>query len=141
MTPLAALQQTLAGEHAAVYVYGVLGGRVSSSAHPSLATRIDSAYVTHRGRRDQLAAMIRAKGGVPVASEVSYRLPNGARTPEDLAAAAQVTERRCAAVYATTVAGTSRSERGWAVDALTDASVRLLTFGGSPDPWPGAEEL
>ncbi|MFL5319144.1 MAG: insulinase family protein, partial [Myxococcaceae bacterium] len=28
----AALQQTLAGEHAAVYVYGVLGGRVSASA-------------------------------------------------------------------------------------------------------------
>ena len=29
MTPLEALQPTLAGEHAAVYVYGVLGGRVS----------------------------------------------------------------------------------------------------------------
>ena len=32
MTPLEALQQTLAGEHAAVYVYRALAGRVSSSA-------------------------------------------------------------------------------------------------------------
>lgn len=141
MTPLAALQQTLAGEHAAVYVYGVLGGRVSSSTHPSLATRIRSAYVTHRGRRDQLTAMVRTAGGQPVAADVSYRLPNRARTPGDLEAAARVTERRCAAVYATTVASTSRSERRWAIDALTDASVRLLSFGGSPDPWPGAPEL
>jgi hypothetical protein len=141
VTPLAALQQTLAGEHAAVYVYGVLGGRVSSSTHPSLATRIRSAYVTHRGRRDQLTAMVRAAGAQPVAADVSYRLPNQARTPDDLEAAARVTERRCAAVYATTVASTSRSERRWAIDALTDSSVRLLSFGGSPDPWPGAEEL
>ena len=31
MTPLQAMQRTLAGEHAAVYVYGVVGGRVSAS--------------------------------------------------------------------------------------------------------------
>jgi len=141
MTPLAALQQTLAGEHAAVYVYGVLGGRVSGSAHPSLATRIGSAYITHRGRRDQLVTMVRAAGGEPVASEVSYRLPNRARSSDELEAAALVTERRCATVYATTVGSTSRSERRWAIDALTDASVRLLSFGGSPDAWPGADEL
>jgi Domain of unknown function (DUF4439) len=141
MTPLAALQQALAGEHAAVYVYGVLGGRLSSSAHPSLATLIRSAYLTHRARRDQLTAMVRTAGGEPVAAVVSYRLPNRARTPDDVTAAARVTERRCAAVYAATVASTSRPDRRWAVDALTDASVRVLSFGGSPDPWPGAGEL
>ena len=141
MTPLAALQRALAGEHAAVYVYGVLGGRVSSSTHPSLAALIRSAYVTHRARRDRLTAMVAAAGGDPVAADVSYHLPNRARTPHDLEAAARVTERRCAAVYATTVASTSRSDRHWAVDALSDAAVRLLSLGGSPDPWPGADEL
>ena len=44
MTPLQALQRTLAGEHAAVYVYGVLGGRVSESAEPDLSSRLTSAY-------------------------------------------------------------------------------------------------
>ena len=36
MTPLDALQTTLAAEHAAVYVYGVLGARTSPAAEPSL---------------------------------------------------------------------------------------------------------
>jgi hypothetical protein len=141
MTPLEALQEALAGEHAAVYVYGVLGGRVSSSATPVLAGRLTSAYTVHRGRRDQLTAMVRAAGGEPVAAEVSYRLPNPSRTAAQLAAGALVTERRCAALYAATVGSTARSARAWALGALTDAAVRELSFGGSPAPFPGAPEL
>ena len=49
MTPLEALQQTLAGEHAAVYVYRALAGRVSTSADPDLATGLAAAYTVHRG--------------------------------------------------------------------------------------------
>jgi uncharacterized protein DUF4439 len=141
MTPLEALQRTLAGEHAAVYVYGVLGGRTSASAQPSLAGRLTSAYVTHRHRRDQLTAMVRAHRGVPVAAEVSYALPNAARTPRQLQAAALVVERRCAAVYADAVGSTSRRDRSWALDALSDTAVRQLSFGGGPETFPGVEEL
>ncbi len=141
MSPLQALQEALAGEHAAVYVYGVLGGRVSSSAAPELAGLLTSAYTTHRGRRDQLTARVRAAGGDPVAAELSYRLPNPSLTTAQLAAAARVTERRCAAVYATTVGSTSNSARAWALAALEDAAVRELSFGGSPADFPGAPEL
>jgi hypothetical protein len=141
VTPVQALQQALAGEHAAVYVYGVLGGRVSGSAQPELAARITAAYTTHRGRRDLLTARVRAAGAEPAPAEVSYRLSNAARTSEELVAAARVTERRCAGVYAAAVAGTSGADRGWAIDSLTDAAVRELSFGGRPDPFPGAEEL
>lgn len=141
MTPLEALQQALAGEHAAVYVYGVLGGRVSASEQPALAARLRSAYTTHRGWRDLLTAKVRAAGGGPVASQLSYQLPNAGRTPQQLAAAARVTERRCADVYAATVGSTSRDERRWAVDALSETAVRQLSFGSSPDPFPGVEEL
>ena len=141
MTPLEALQQTLAGEHAAVYVYGVLGGRASTSGDSSLAARVQSAYTTHRARRDTLTAMVRGAGGRPVAAAVSYQLPNAARTARQLTAAALVTERRCASVYAAAVGGTSGTARRWAVDALTDCAVRQLSFGGSPSPFPGAAEL
>jgi hypothetical protein len=141
VTPQAALQQTLAGEHAAVYVYGVLGGRVSASAQQSLATALMSAYVTHRGRRDQLLGMVRAAGGEPVAAEVSYRLPNPARTAAQLTTAALVTERRCAEVYAAMVGSTAQANRQWAIDALADAAVRQLTFGGAPEAFPGVPEL
>ena len=84
MTPLEALQQTLAGEHAAVYVYRALAGRVSSSADPDLASGLAAAYALHRGRRDQLVTMVRAASGDPVAADVSYQLPNPSRTPAQL---------------------------------------------------------
>jgi Domain of unknown function (DUF4439) len=141
VTPLEALQTSLAGEHAAVYVYGVLGGRVPDSQQPSLAARLTAAYTTHRGRRDQLLSMVRAAHGVPVGAQVSYLLPNPCRTPDQLGAAALLTERRCAAVYAEAVGSTSGADRSWAIGALNDAAVRELSFGGSPEAFPGVAEL
>jgi hypothetical protein len=141
MTPLEALQQTLAGEHAAVYVFRALAGRVSGSAQPTLAGRLAAAYTTHRGRRDQLMAMVQAAKGQPVASDLSYQLPNVSRTPAQLAAGALATERRCADVYAAMVGSTSRANRQWGIDALADSAVRQLAFGGSPESFPGVPEL
>ncbi len=141
MTPLEALQQALAGEHAAVYVYRALAGRVSASAHPDLANRLGAAYTTHRGRRDQLIAMVRAAKGDPVAAEVSYELPTASTSATQLTEGALLTEQRCAEVYAAMVGSTSRANRQWAIDALIDAAVRQLTFGGAPDAFPGVPEL
>jgi hypothetical protein len=139
--PLEALQATLAGEHAAVYVYGVVGGRVSQSGQPVLWGRVRSAYTTHRGRRDQLVAMVRAVDAEPVAAETSYDLPNPARTPAQLTRASLEVERRCSAVYADMVGSTWGANRQWAIDALEDAAVRLLGFGGDPEVFPGITEL
>ena len=141
MTPVESLQQTLAGEHAAVYVFRALAGRVSTSAQPTLAGRLATAYTTHRGRRDQLTAMVRAAGGDPVAADVSYELPNPSRTAAELTEGALVTEQRCAEVYAAMVGSTSRANRLWALEAMTDAAVRQLSFGGRPDAFPGVPEL
>ena len=141
MTPLEALQQTLAGEHAAVYVYGVLGGRVSMSATPALAADVAAAYTVHRARRDQVTAMIRARDAEPVAAAVSYELPNPADTANRCRAAAAQIEQRCADVYAAMVGSTARANRQWAIDALADAAVRQLAFGATPSAYPGAPEL
>lgn len=141
MTPREALQRALAGEHAAVYLYGVVGGRVSVSTHAELWQRVRDAYNLHRGRRDQLVSMVRTAGAEPVAAEVSYELPNPAMTPAQLERVALEVEQRCAAVYADTVGNTSGANRQWALDALEDAAVRLLGFGGEPEPFPGLGEL
>jgi len=141
MTPLEALQATLAGEHAAVYVYGVLGGRTSVSTQPELAAGLRAAYDVHRSRRDQVTAMIRAKGEEPVAAEVSYELPNDADTPGRCRRAAAEVEQRCTEVYAAAVGSTSRANRQWAIDALADAAVRQLSFGADPTSFPGVPEL
>jgi hypothetical protein len=141
MTPLQALQQALAGEHAAVYVYGVLGARVSQSKEAVLSTELTNGYTTHRGRRDQLVARVTAAGGSPVAAALSYRLPNAASTSSQLRAAALVVEQRCSAVYAQLVGSTSRADRQLALGALVDSAVRELTFGGRPSAYPGVPEL
>jgi hypothetical protein len=141
VTPLEALQQTLAGEHSALYVYGVLGGRVSASEHPELAQRITAAYTTHRARRDRLTAMVRAAGGDPVAADLSYRLAGPATTATEITTVARLTESRCAAVYAAAVGSTSRDDRRWAIGALEDAALRGMSFGAPAVAWPGAPEL
>lgn len=141
MTPLEALQATLAGEHAAVYVYGVLGGRVSASAEPALSSRLVAGYTTHRARRDQLVSMLLAVDADPAAAETSYDVPNPALTAGQLARAALLLEQRCAAVYADMVGSTSQANRRWAVNALADAAVRQLGFGGKPTAFPGVSEL
>lgn len=141
MTPAEALQQTLAGEHAAVYLYGVLGARVSVSAQPQLWQRFRDAYSAHRDQRDQLVAMVRASGVDPAAAEVSYELSNPARTPRQLQQTALEVEQRCAAVYAHMVGTTAGANRQWALHALVEAAVRQLGFGGDPEPFPGLAEL
>jgi hypothetical protein len=140
-SPLEALQQTLAAEHAAIYVYGVVGARVPASTQRALAERVGHAYVTHRGRRDQLTAMVRASGGKPVAAEVSYELPTPCRTTVQLQTAARETESRIAEVYAAMVGATARAQRQWAIDALTDTAVRALGFGAQAEAFPGVAEL
>ena len=141
MTPVEALQETLAAEHAAVHVLGVLGGQVSTSESPALASRIRAAYVTHRGRRDHLRSTVAGLGETPVAAAPAYDVDSGAGTAADLSRAAAETEAACAEVYAQLTAHSTGRDRDWAVEALVDSSVRLLDLGGSPDPWPGLPEL
>ena len=141
LRPLAALQETLAAEHAAVFVYGVLGGRVSSVSDPVTADRLRAAYEAHRARRDQLRSSIADLDKVPVAAAPAYDVDARGRAAAELLVVARGVEERCAAVYAQLVASSSEGHRRWAVAALTDAAVRLLDLGGAPTAYPGAEEL
>ena len=135
--PTDALQTALAAEHAAVFVYSALGGQTSQSAAPTLYADVTDAYVTHRGRRDRLIALIEDAGREPVAAEPGYDLPADLSTPTAIADRALRLERACAATYAFVVASTTDDVRKWAVDALLDTAVRELAFGGRPQRLPG----
>lgn len=141
MTTVEALQRTLAAEHAAVHVLGVLGGQVSRSRTPGLFETVSESYRVHRGRRDDLVRQLRDLGAVPVAAEPAYALPNPVDTDRRIVAAGRLVEQRSAAVYAEQVARTTGRHRRWAVVTLTDAAVRQLRFQGSPEIFPGADEL
>jgi len=138
---LEALQTTLAGEHAAVWVFGTLGGQTSAADQPGLFAAVTRSYVVHRSRRDQLIRAVRDLGVEPVASAVAYALPNDLATPARVTAAARETEHRAVAGYADLVASTYADQREWAIEALTDSAVRELGFRGSPEIFPGIAEL
>lgn len=140
MTEADTLQEVLADEHAAVYVYGVLGARTSESATPDLYLTIRAAYDAHRVRRDELTAQIAADGATPVPAATAYEVPPGLETADGVTSAALELERACAEVYAAAVASTTAERRTWAVGALNDAAVRELGLRGTPEMFPGAGE-
>ncbi len=135
-----ALQTTLAAEHAAVFVYGLLGGRTSASATPALFAAVSAAYDAHRARRDQLVRVLTERGAEPVGAEPAYDVDGQVNGPDRVAAAALATEQACAATYAWLVANTVDEERRWAIGALNEAAVRELAFRGTPEMFPGAGE-
>lgn len=135
--PLEALQTALAAEHAAVFVYGALGGQTSRTEDPTLYQEVTEGYVTHRTRRDELIAMVVAEGRDPVAAEPAYDLPDDLSTPVAVADRALALERACASTYAYLVGSTSGDHRRWAVRSLLDTALRELRFGGEPESLPG----
>ena len=138
MTATAALQTTLAAEHAALYVYGALGAQTSESASPVLFAALASAYAEHRARRDLLTRVLRDLGATPVAAEPTYALPAGIDNPAGVPRAALALERGCATTYSSAVANLVGPRRRWAIGALSDAAVRQLSFGGRPEDLPGS---
>ena len=140
MTELEALQATLEAEHAAVYVYGVLGARTSQSSAPALYAALRDAHQAHRVRRDGLVGEIAQLGATPVAAATAYEVPGPLATDDAIARAALRLERACATTYASLVANTEGKRRARAVEALINAAVRELAFRGTPEIFPGAGE-
>lgn len=140
LRPLEAAQDTLAAEHAAVFVLAHLLGRTSASATPALAGLLRADYVRHRARRDQLLRLVRDQDATPVAAEPLYDLPPAGSVTE-VRAAADTVEERCCAVYATMVGATWGGARQWALRALTESAVRRTAYGAAPLTWPGLPEI
>ena len=139
-TELDALQATLAAEHAAVYVDGLLGSRTSETAEPDLYLELRAAYEAHRDRRDSLIGEIAALAATPVAAAPAYTPPAGLDTTDGRYAAALAIERGCASTYAALVGVTTGSRWLEAIALLNDAAARELSFRGTPEIFPGADE-
>ncbi|MGW6600291.1 ferritin-like domain-containing protein [Streptomyces sp. NPDC055036] len=133
---LHAAQAALAAEHAAVYGYGVVGGRVGG-ARRSEAT---SAHAAHRARRDALARTVRDLGGTPAAAAPAYTLPFP--VPDSAAAVrlAAELEDRVAAVYSDLVRASEGPLRREAAGALREAAVRAVRWRGTGVAFPGLAE-
>ncbi|MFJ5535348.1 ferritin-like domain-containing protein [Streptomyces sp. NPDC093261] len=133
---LAALQAALGAEHAAVYGYGVVGGRVQRSRR----AEAQAAYDAHRARRDELVRAVRDLGGTPEAAAAGYALPFP--VPDSAAAVrlAAELEERVAGVYADLVRASTGARRRSAAEALREAAVRAVRWSGESVAFPGLAE-
>ncbi|WP_369193446.1 ferritin-like domain-containing protein [Streptomyces djakartensis] len=133
---LRAVQAALAAEHAAVYGYGVVGGRIGDD----LRTEARTAYDAHRSRRDALVREVKDLGGKPVAAAAGYALPF--QVPDAAAAVrlAAELEDRVAAVYADLVRAGDGGRRALAAGALREAAVRAVRWRGESVAFPGLAE-
>jgi hypothetical protein len=131
-----ALQAALAAEHAAVYGYGVVGGRVG----PDRRSEARAAYDAHRARRDRLARSVRDLGASPQAAAAAYTLPFP--VPDSAAAVrlAAELERRVADVYSDLVRAATGDLRREAAGALRETAVRAVRWSGESVAFPGLAE-
>ncbi|MEV0176855.1 ferritin-like domain-containing protein [Streptomyces sp. NPDC050803] len=133
---LTALQAALAAEHAAVYGYGVVGGRIREGRRGEAR----GAYDAHRARRDALVREVRDLGGQPVAAEAGYALPFAVPdSPAAVLLAAEL-EDRVAGVYSDLVRAATGERRRTAAEALREAAVRAVRWRGESVAFPGLAE-
>ncbi len=135
-----ALQAALAAEHAVVWGYGVVGGRVGEP----LVARVRDADDAHRTRRDATVTLVGRYGGEPVATEASYALPFPVTDRRSALRLAVHLEEGAAAAWRYAVAATDDvAVRRVALTALSDAAVRatrwrlLLPAVPATVPFPG----
>ena len=138
---VAAVQDALATEHAAVWAYGL----VSAFVPPELADQVDEAATAHRARRDAAERMLSDTGVKPVPAEPAYRTPSPVT---DLAGAlmlAVTAEGDTAAAWRSVIERHAQPRlRTTALDALVGAAVRASRWraaAGVPVhtvPFPGA---
>jgi hypothetical protein len=131
MTSTEALQDWLALEHEAVWLYPVIGARFDA-----LAARARTSYGQHTGVRDRLLSRLHELDVEPVPTALSYdvgRLRTRARAGE----AARQVERDITAACLT-LAGESTGElRTYATAGLRRAALAEITWGGPPKAFPG----
>ncbi|MEU4490772.1 ferritin-like domain-containing protein [Streptomyces purpurascens] len=133
---LRALQAALAAEHAAVYGYGVVGGRIGDGQRVDART----AYDAHRARRDALAREVKDLGGRPAAAAAGYALPFPVADAAAAVRLAAELEDRVAGVYSDLVRAAGGGRRVLAAEALREAAVRAVRWRGESVAFPGLAE-
>ncbi len=131
MTSTEAMQDWLALEHEAVWLYPIIGARFDA-----MTERARTSYGQHRDVRDRLLFRLDRMDIEPVPTALTYdvgRLSTKARA----AAAARRVERDIAAACLT-LAGESVGElRAYATAGLRRAALAELSWAGRPKPFPG----
>jgi Domain of unknown function (DUF4439) len=132
---IAALQNALSAEQAASYGYGVVGARLPQGSAEQAAATTD--WVAHMRARDQLSALISARGATPVPAAVAYELPGPVHTPAEARALAATLEDRVTQAYLGLVALPASGLRSFGARQVRAAALRAEAWSGSIQAFPG----
>jgi len=133
--PARALQRALAAEQAAVYGYGVIGAHLTGA---QLRSATDD-WIAHQVARDQLEALLRARGAQPAAAAVGYRLPAPVRGPAEARSLAALLEDRVTAAYLGLVALRERGLRELGAQRVRQSALRATAWRGTTIAFPGLQ--
>jgi hypothetical protein len=135
-----ALQVALAAEHAVIWGYGLVGGKIEAALLPA----VRDADAAHRTRRDALVTLVRQYGGDPAPTEASYALPFAVADSRSAVRLAVHLEEGDAVAWRYAVEATAtQAVRRVALTSLADAAVRAtgwrLRLPGTPatEAFPG----
>lgn len=132
-----AVQMALAGEHACVYGYGVVGAHLSGDAQTAARQTLS----VHERRRDQLREYLHDLDVVPEGALPAYALPFPVDDADSARELAGVLEERVAGAYLDLVgSGPEQRLRRLAADALVDAALRRHRWTGTATAFPGLDE-
>jgi Domain of unknown function (DUF4439) len=132
---IAALQNALAAEQAASYGYGVVGAHLPQGSAAQGTAGAD--WVAHMRARDELTAMISARGGQPAPAAVAYQLPEPVETAAAATALAALLEDRVTRAYLGIVALPESGLRSFGARQVRAAAVRAAAWRGSTQAFPG----
>jgi hypothetical protein len=132
---IAALQHALAAEQAASYGYGVVGAHLpQGSALQGIAA---TDWIMHQRMRDELSAMISARGALPVAAAVAYHLPLQVQSAGQAQTLAALLEDGVAQAYLGLVALPDKGLRSFGAQQVRAAALRAEAWRGSTQAFPG----
>lgn len=128
---VAGLQDCLALEHEALWVYAYLGARIAGANEAA-----HRAFGNHRHSRDVLIAMLRASQSTQPAPRADYDVTT-VKNLEQAAAVARSLEAKSAAAYLSLVGMSEGDDREFAINTLRKAAIATLVWGGKPSAFPG----
>ena len=133
-----ALQRALASEHAAIWSYALAGAFLPAAAHPALTKGSE----THTVRRDATITTLKNAGATPKSAEPGYSTPQPLTNAASAYALLVAAETDVVSAWRSVLEYTSNAGiRKTALDALTDAAVRAMSWRRSSGQSPATPPL
>ncbi|MFI9384790.1 ferritin-like domain-containing protein [Kutzneria sp. NPDC052558] len=133
-----ALQRALAAEHAAIWAYGLAGAFLPAASRAALTKGAEA----HTVRRDATITTLKGAGATPNAAEPGYSVPMPLTNQSSAFTLLVSAETDSVGTWRSVLENTSdQGLRKTALDALTDAAVRAMSWRQSSGQTPATPPL